>query len=78
MYAAAHLDLISAAVAEKLEGSKRGTQPARLPAAPARITTWGPRASRRSAGTPAPQVFVLPSPRNVDTFPDFEWILLDA
>ena len=65
MYAAAHLDLIRASVAARLE-STRGAEPARLPAAPARITTWGPRASSRSARITAPLSLDLPRPRDVD------------
>ncbi len=66
MYATAHLDLVRAAVAERLEGSTRGTGTVRLPAAPARITTWGPRASSRSARGTAPLANDLPRPREVD------------
>ena len=66
MYATAHLDLIRASVAARLEGSTRGTEPARLPGAPARITTWGPRAGSRSARITAPLSLDLPRPRDVD------------
>lgn len=66
MYAAAHVDLIRAAVDERLEGSTRRTEPMGLPATPARITTWGPRASRRSAGALAVGALEFPRPREVD------------
>ena len=61
MYAAAHHDLIRAAVVERLAGSTRRAESLRLPAAPARITTWGPRASRRPEGVAAPLVIELPA-----------------
>lgn len=82
MYAAAHHDLIRAAVIERLGGSTRRAEPVRLPAAPARITTWGPRASRRQEGAATPRVIELPrdielpSPRVVE-LTDFA-LLLDA
>jgi len=60
MYAAAHHDLIRAAVVERLGGSTRRAESLRLPAAPARITTWGPRASRRPEGVAEPVVIELP------------------
>ncbi len=77
MYAAAHLDLVRAALAERFEGSTRGIEPAGLPAAPARITTWGPRASRRPARSAAPLVVELPRPREVD-LPTGALVMLDA
>jgi hypothetical protein len=77
MYASAHLDLIRAAVAERLEGSTRGTETVRLPAAPARITTWGPRVSRGSAPATTPQAPEVPRPREVDLSASAR-VLLDA
>ncbi len=77
MYASAHLDLIRAAVAERLEGSTRGTETVRLPAAPARITTWGPRASRGSAPATTPRALEVPRPREVDLSTSAR-VLLDA
>jgi hypothetical protein len=77
MYASAHLDLIRTAVAERLEGSTRGIETVRLPAAPARITTWGPRASRRSAPATTPRALEVPRPREVDLSTSAR-VLLDA
>lgn len=77
MYAAAHLDLIRTAVDERLEGSIGRTIHIGLPAAPARITTWGPRASRRSAGAVTPRALELPRPRVVESM-DPALLLLDA
>jgi len=77
MYATAHLDLIRASVAARLEGSARGAEPARLPAAPARITTWGPRASSRSARVTVPLTLDLPRPRVLD-LSGTGLVLLDA
>jgi len=77
MYPTAHLDLIRTSVAARLEGSTRGAEPARLPAAPARITTWGPRASSRSARVAAPLTLDLPRPREVD-LSSAALVLLDA
>jgi hypothetical protein len=75
MYATAHLDLVRTAVAERLEGT--GTlEPVRIPAAPARITTWGPRASSRLAPVATPRVVELPRPR--DLAPVRALVLLDA
>jgi hypothetical protein len=77
MYPTAHQDLIRASVAARLEGSTRGAEPARMPAAPARITTWGPRASSRSAQVTAPLTLDLPHPREVD-LSSTALVLLDA
>lgn len=77
MYATAHLDLIRAAVAERLEGSTRGSGTVRMPAAPARSTTWGPRASRRSAPATTPRTLALPQPRDLDRSTS-ALVLLDA
>ncbi len=75
MYATAHLDLVRTAVAERLEGT--GTlEPVRMPAAPARITIWGPRASRRQAPVETPRVVELPRPRDLATASAL--VLLDA
>jgi hypothetical protein len=77
MYATAHLDLIRAAVAERLEGSTRRAEPVRLPAGSARLTTWGPRASRRLAPATTPPALELPRPRDVDLSTG-ALVLLDA
>jgi hypothetical protein len=77
MYATAHLDLVRAAVAERLEGSARGTGTVRLPAAPARVTTWGPRASRQPAPATTSPATELPRPREVDLSTSAR-VLLDA
>ncbi len=66
MYAAAHIDLIRAAVDERLEGTVRRAAPIGLPAVPARITTWGPRAGRRSPDAVDARALELPRPREVD------------
>ena len=61
MYATAHLDLVRTAVAERLEGA--GTvEPVGILSAPARITTWGPRASSRPARPRPPGRGTAPSP----------------
>jgi hypothetical protein len=77
MYATAHLDVVRAAVAERLEGSAQGPGTVRLPAAPARITTWGPRASRRPAPATTSPATELPRPREVDLSISTR-VLLDA
>ena len=77
MYVTAHLDLISASVAARLEGSARGAEPTRLPAAPARITSWGPRASSRPARVTVPLTLDLPRPRDID-LSSTGLVLLDA
>jgi hypothetical protein len=77
MYATAHLDLIRASVAARLEGSTRGAETVRMPAAPARITTWGPRASARAARGAQPLTLPLPRPRDVDLSTS-DLVLLDA
>jgi hypothetical protein len=75
MYPIAHLDVVRTAVAGRLEGT-RTVDPARIAATPARITTWGPRASRRRAPAATARVIELPRPRNLEQVPAF--VLLDA
>ena len=70
MYAAAHLDLIRAAVAERLGGSTRGAEPCNcLPrphASPRGVRGQAVGRSSRSPWSRAPPRLELPSPRVVE------------
>ena len=77
MYATAHLDLVRTAVAEHLEGA-RSVEPARIPATPARITTWGPRPSSRLAPVATPRVVDCPVPGSSHGRPHWSCWMRDA
>ena len=64
MYATAHLDLVHATVAEQVRSGARATSAAEAPTTPARIRTWGPRASQRPAQVARPDVIRIPAARD--------------
>jgi hypothetical protein len=80
MFATAHLDLVRAAVAERMAVASRPTGSTPTPITPARVTTWGPRSSRRPTAAPAEAdvVLRLPAPRPAAAVLIHDVVLLDA
>jgi hypothetical protein len=62
MYASAHWDLVREAQTQRLRDAAVRTPTGDLPAAPGRITVWGPRASMRVAAAAATPSSEEPSP----------------
>jgi hypothetical protein len=67
MYATAHLDLVRETVAEQVRSAARASarSAADAPITPARIRTWGPRASRRPTDVALADVIRIPAPRDL-------------
>jgi hypothetical protein len=86
MYATAHLDLVHETVAEQLRSASAAratTRSAGAPVAPARLRTWGPRASRRPVHVALADVIRMPAPRASSPTPGIipshaDAVLLDA
>jgi hypothetical protein len=75
MFPTAHWDLVEVAVAERLAGAQRPAVAPAAPVTPAKVTTWGPRASRR-ATEQVVHVVRIPEPRPSARVEDT--VLLDA
>lgn len=78
MYATAHWDLVRA-TAEAQRAAHRLAAADHAPATPAKVTTWGPRPSRRGAERTA-TIIRIPEQRRpaVTVEMDAEALLLDA
>lgn len=69
-----NFDLVHATVAEQLRWARPSARPAPVPVTPARVTVWGPRASRRTESV----VVHLPEPRRPIPSEVSDAVLLDA
>lgn len=65
MYPTAHWDLVAIVTNDRIAEAHRPAVAPAAPVTPGRVTTWGPRASRRAAATERlARVIRIPSPRD--------------